>query len=244
MIPKIIHYCWFGENEKPSTVVKCINSWKEKLSDYKFLEWNETNYNIEELLYTRKNYYSKKYAFVSDVARLDVLYEYGGIYLDTDVMVNKSLNEFLDHKLFLGMMFNDSVGTAVIGAEKGNAVIYSLRKFYEEMSVSNSPNNDLFTKFFIDNYDEFILDNIKQVLHDSTTIYPKEYFERPTYSRKKGYSTHQVLNSWNSTQVQSNPFKKSIKKILGPVLIGKIQSTKILKKAAYYDVYLSHKKNR
>lgn len=90
MIPKIIHYCWFG-GEKPQKVVKCIESWKKNLPDYEIKEWNKNNFDISELQYTLDAYKAHKYAFVSDVARVKALYEYGGIYLDTDVMVYKSL---------------------------------------------------------------------------------------------------------------------------------------------------------
>ena len=244
MIPKIIHYCWFGGNDKSIELIKSIQSWKKVLNDYKLIEWNESNFDVNNLLFTRENYKRKKYAFVSDVARLDALYEYGGIYLDTDVIVKKSFNPFLNHKLFLGMMFDDSIGTAVIASEKNNRVIYNLRKLYENMDVTNTPNNDIFTKYFIDNYNEFILGNIYQVLNDSTIIYPKEYFERPTYNKNKGYSIHKNLGSWHDGIQNNNIVRYVLKRILGPVLISKIQNFRIIKKAAYYDVYLEHKKIR
>lgn len=91
MIPKIIYYCCFGYDDEPVELKKCLQSWNEILSDYKLIEWNESNFNINKLSFIKENYKRKKYAFVSDVARLDALYEYGGIYLDTDVIVKKSL---------------------------------------------------------------------------------------------------------------------------------------------------------
>ena len=83
-IPKIVHYCWFGGKEKPDSVKKCIESWKKFLPDYQLMEWNEDNFNIEKLKYTKEAYAEGKYAFVSDVARIEALYQYGGIYMDTD----------------------------------------------------------------------------------------------------------------------------------------------------------------
>ena len=89
-IPKIIHYCWFGGKEKPDSVKKCIESWKKFLPDYQLIEWNENNFNIEKLEYTKEAYVAEKYAFVSDVARIEALYQHGGIYMDTDVEVLKT----------------------------------------------------------------------------------------------------------------------------------------------------------
>lgn len=92
MIPKIIHYCWFG-GEKPKKVLKCIESWKKCLSDYEIMEWNQNNFDVYAKTYTADAYQTCKYAFVSDVARVKALYDYGGIYLDTDVMVYKNFNK-------------------------------------------------------------------------------------------------------------------------------------------------------
>ena len=92
MIPKIIHYCWFGRNEKPLEVKKCINSWKKILPDYQIVEWNEENFDISNNLYAEEAYRDRKYAFVSDVARVYALINLGGIYLDTDVEVYRSFD--------------------------------------------------------------------------------------------------------------------------------------------------------
>ena len=102
MIPKIIHYCWFGRNEKPEKIQKCIESWKIHLSDYQIIEWNEDNFDYNLLTYTKDAYNAKKYAFVSDVARVKALYEMGGIYLDTDVMVYQNFDSILKHNCVLG----------------------------------------------------------------------------------------------------------------------------------------------
>ena len=85
MIPKVIHYCWFGGNPKNEVIEKCIDSWKRYCPDYKIIEWNESNYNIVKHPFMKKAYDAKKWAFVSDYARVDILNQYGGVYLDTDV---------------------------------------------------------------------------------------------------------------------------------------------------------------
>ena len=96
MIPKVIHYCWFGNNEKSDKIKFCINTWKKILPDYKFRKWSEKDLDkLGNNIYIKQAYSAKKYAFVSDVFRLYALYTEGGIYLDTDVEVRKSFNQFL-----------------------------------------------------------------------------------------------------------------------------------------------------
>ena len=85
MIPKVIHYCWFGRNPKPRLAEKCLASWRKYCPDYKIIEWNEDNFDIGSNLYVKQAYESKKWAFVTDVVRLQVLYTHGGIYMDTDI---------------------------------------------------------------------------------------------------------------------------------------------------------------
>ena len=93
MIPKIIHYCWFGGNPKPQKVLECIETWKKYLPDFKIMEWNESNFDYRKIKYTREAYAVKKYAFVSDVARLYALYEFGGVYFDTDICAVKKIDK-------------------------------------------------------------------------------------------------------------------------------------------------------
>ena len=103
MIPHIIHYIWFGGAEKPKVVLECIESWRRFFPGWEIKEWNESNYNINKCQYMIDAYQLKKYAFVSDYARFDVLYEYGGIYLDVDVEFIKPLPaDFLEHECIAG----------------------------------------------------------------------------------------------------------------------------------------------
>jgi len=106
MIPKIIHYCWFGRNPLPEMAQKCIASWKKFLPDYEIKEWNEDNFDVNMIPYTREAYRLKKYAFVSDYARFWVLYNYGGLYFDTDVEVIKPLNDIIEKGAFAGFENN------------------------------------------------------------------------------------------------------------------------------------------
>ena len=120
---KIIHYCWFGGNKKPKKLKKYIKSWKKYLPDYEIMEWNESNFDVNITKFSKKAYECKKWAFVSDVARIYALKEYGGIYFDTDVQVIKSLTPLLDTKFLCGMEIGNHYGTGIIGAEKNSPII-------------------------------------------------------------------------------------------------------------------------
>ncbi len=103
MIPKIIHYCWFGRNPLPTSAQKCIASWKMFLPDYEIKEWNEDNFDVNIIPYTKDAYEAKKYAFVSDYARFWILYKYGGLYFDTDVEVIKPMDDIIERGPFMGV---------------------------------------------------------------------------------------------------------------------------------------------
>lgn len=102
MIPKVIHYCWFGRNPLPESAMKCINSWKIYFPDYDIKEWNEDNFDINIIPYTKEAYDAKKYAFVSDYARFWILYHYGGLYFDTDVEVIRNMDDIIARGPFMG----------------------------------------------------------------------------------------------------------------------------------------------
>jgi mannosyltransferase OCH1-like enzyme len=102
MIPKIIHYCWFGGKPLPKSAIKCINSWKKFFPDYEIKEWNESNFDINMIPYTKEAYAAKKFAFVSDFARFWILHEHGGIYFDTDVEVIRSMDDIVAKGAFMG----------------------------------------------------------------------------------------------------------------------------------------------
>lgn len=124
MIPKVIHYCWFGKNEKSELINRCINSWRKYCPDYQIIEWNEDNFNINDCEYTRQAYLAGKWAFVSDYARLKILYENGGIYLDTDVELKQGLDELLEFDAWFSQDDIRYINTGLgFGASKGNILL-------------------------------------------------------------------------------------------------------------------------
>ena len=131
MIPKIIHYCWFGGNEKPEKAKKCIESWKKYCPDYEIIEWNESNFDVNQNGYTRMCIQEKKYAFLSDYARLVIVEEHGGIYFDTDVEVLKAFDPLLKHEAFFGFESNDFINTGVgFGAIPHHKAVQQMKEQY------------------------------------------------------------------------------------------------------------------
>lgn len=134
MIPKTIHYCWFGGNPKPDIIERCIASWKKYCPDYEIVEWNETNFDISQHSFMLEAYEQKKWAFVSDVARLIILYNYGGIYMDTDVELKKEcpFDRYLERDALFVFGHERVIETGLCcGCSKGSKLIYNMILAYE-----------------------------------------------------------------------------------------------------------------
>lgn len=241
-IPKIIHYCWFGKGEKPELAIKCINSWKEKLPDYKLVEWNEENFDINCNKYVKEAYENKKYAFVTDYVRLYVLYNYGGIYMDTDVEVLKSLDEFLIHHAFSGFENNNSIPTGIMAAEKGNKWIKLLLDEYDNLSfvkddgtLDTTTNVIRITNNTQKNYN-IKLDDTYQDLKD-VVFYPHEYFcpkdwvTGNIYLTDKTYVIHHFNASWHTPkEKKENEIRLNLIKKYGKELGSKKYEKRLKKK--------------
>lgn len=132
MIPKIIHYCWFGRNPKPEIIDKCLASWKKYCPDWEIREWNEENFDVSAFPYAQEAYAAKKWAFVSDVARLYAVYECGGIYLDTDVELLQSIDGFCEYDAVFAFETELNINTGIgFGACKHHGAVESMLKAYE-----------------------------------------------------------------------------------------------------------------
>ena len=132
MIPKIIHYVWVGGNPKPQNIQCCMKTWTRHLQDYQIIEWNEDNFDIHENKYVEQAYQAKKWAFVSDYIRAKAVYEMGGIYMDTDVLVLDDLHDLLNNRAFVGFENKENPFTAVFGAEKGHPLIKDMLSYYDD----------------------------------------------------------------------------------------------------------------
>lgn len=134
MIPKIIHYCWFGNNPLPELAIKCIESWKKYCPDYTIRQWDESNFDITSCAYVREAFEEQQWAFVSDYARLKVIYENGGIYLDTDVEIIRPIDDLLENSCFCGVEPTGYVATGLgFGAEKGNQIVGKMLDEYRNI---------------------------------------------------------------------------------------------------------------
>lgn len=146
MIPKIIHYCWFGGNPLPKSAIKCINSWKKFFPDYEIKEWNESNFDMNMMPFTQEAYHAKKYAFVSDVARFWILYREGGLYFDTDVEVVASMDDIVERGAFMGVEAMDAfekgwpaVNPGLgLGAEAGEEFYQDVLQYYGTIHYCDS----------------------------------------------------------------------------------------------------------
>ena len=207
MIPKKIHYCWFGGKPKPQKVLDCIASWHQFLPDYTIMEWNEENFDIYQNRYAREAYETQKYAFVSDFARLKILFDEGGIYLDTDIEVIQNFENFLHHGAFMGFEYGKFLATCVIGAEPQNPMIWDFLQLYDNISFQKNSKNDYTTNvarisdFLTTHFPEFRADNSFQILNENFAIYPQEFFSPiddfgKIYCTEKTVTIHHHEASW------------------------------------------------
>ena len=233
MIPKIIHYCWYGQNEIPEDIKYYIDTWKKYCPDYKIICWNENNTNLNENKYLKQAYDAKKYAFVTDYMRLKVLSEYGGIYMDTDIELCKSLDEYLHHRAFIGCQDEDVFSTGLIGAEANHPWIAKLFEHYNDLEFINNdgtynltPNTICITEITEDFYN-WKFKNELQHLNDDICVYPVEYFcckNWITGKIEKSSETvaiHHYKGSWLSEEDKRRSKSHLMKKNLIIKLIGK-----------------------
>ena len=199
MIPKKIHYCWFGRKELPPLAKKCIDSWKKFFPEYEIIEWNEDNFDININDFVKEAYDSGKYAFVTDVARLYIIYNFGGVYFDTDVEVIKTFDELLKNDAFFGLERNKYVNTGLgFGASEKNQFIklllddYDNRKFINKNGSYNLVtcpviNSNIFKEYGFLLNGEY--ENIKGI-----SVYPSDYLNPMGDDRKELYITENTVS--------------------------------------------------
>ncbi len=208
MIPKVIHYCWFGGNPKPKSVIKCINSWKKFCPDYIIKEWTEEDLDISMNVYAKEAYESNAWSFVSDYMHLWIIYNYGGIYLDTDVQIVRKFDKLLAFKAFAGMEDLKRVNFGLgFGAEPKNEIIKQHMDLYDKLHFINSdgtlnrlPSPNHTTNIMVKNGFQPGKNEIQNV--GDFVVFPPEYFcpkdfvTGITNVTKNTYSIHQFDGSW------------------------------------------------
>ncbi len=212
MIPKIIHYCWFGGNPLPELAQKCIESWKKYCPDYEIIEWNESNFDVNCCRYAKEAYEAKKWAFVSDVARLFALVNQGGIYMDTDVELLKPLDDFLELEAVSGFESTKNIPTGLMACRKDFLLFKEFLEWYDDKSFvmpdgryNMTTNVTIMTDICLEHGLE---PNNKKQTVSGFTLFPSEYFCPKDYETKKlnitnnTYAIHHFDGSWHTDEIK------------------------------------------
>ena len=248
MIPKVIHYCWFGRNQLPADAKKCIESWRKHMPDYEIKEWNEDNFDVNIIPYTKEAYEAKKYAFVSDYARFWILYNYGGLYFDTDVEVIKPMDDIVAKGPFMGCEKEvdksakdksaKDIGVAPglgLGVNPGLGLYKEILDAYADFHFLNE-DGTLNTKTVVSYTTELLVKYGLKYTNEiqecaGVLIYPKEYFCPLDYATNKmaitpnTYSIHHYSATWHT---KSEKFKIWLARIIGKKLTKAIVKIKSL----------------
>lgn len=247
MIPKVIHYCWFGRNPLPKMAVKCIESWRTFLPDYEIKEWNEDNFDVNIISYTKDAYTDGKYAFVSDFARFWILYQFGGVYFDTDVEVIKPMDDILERGPFMGLeipgedcKIAPGLGLAV---EARNPIYETIIEGFEKLDY-HLPEGSRNPYTMIPMVTEIMkskglngLDSVQDV--EGIFVYAPDYFnplDDGTGQLRKTKNTrtiHWFMKSWMpGGQVVAELIKRRIRRVMGKNRVSKLKT--MIKSFAFF----------
>lgn len=235
MIPKIINYCWFGKNPLPRSVKRCIESWAKYCPDYKIVEWNELNFDIHCHPFVESAYKSQAWAFVSDYARLKIIYENGGIYMDTDIELLKNIDFLLENKMYIGIqqqkkLCNTGLG---FGAEAHHPIVKQMLEKYDNLIYSNDIAESIACPYLnseVIQKQGYVESDEVQTIND-VTVYPPRYMDPLSPGDAKNllcndtFSISHYAASWTSG---SNRFKRKLFNFIGLERIAKIK--KVIKK--------------
>lgn len=228
MIPKVVHYCWFGGNQLPDDAKKCIESWRKFFPEYEIKEWNERNFDVNCCDYVKEAYAAKKWAFVSDYARFWILYHEGGLYFDTDVEVIKDMSDIIAQGAFMGCETDDKCNPGLgLGANPGLGLYKEILDYYEKIHFLIEGNT---TETVVTHTSKILKSHgwvgngeIEQI--EGVTIYPPEYFCPMDYKTGKlditpnTRSIHWYTASWQSSYSKA---KTKLQQLLGPSLTSEI----------------------
>lgn len=230
-VPKRIHYCWFGRQPLSVDAQAMIATWRRFCPDYEIIEWNESNFDISGSVYARDAYAARKWAFVSDYVRLRVLYEYGGIYMDTDVEVVRPFDDLLKHEAFMCFEGTEvSIGT--FGIEPHHPLTQELLKWYDtaryvppEQGGQVVTNLQIVTRVLHERYG-LQLNGRRQVVGHDIVVYPMDYFIAKIYQlgwicpTENTYAIHHYAASWvsDSDRLQAQVYREQLQKAVKDVL--------------------------
>lgn len=232
MIPKKIHYCWFGGKPLPDLALKCIESWKKFLPEYEIVEWNEKNFDVHEIPYISQAYDAGKFAFVSDYARFKILYENGGLYFDTDVEVISNLDDIISKGPFMGFEINASEPNSGInpglglGAEVGLSLYKEIIDDYKKRNFINSDGSLNLTTVVKYTTDIFLFHGLKRIdgiqIVEGINLYPKDYFNPldditgRIVKTSNTRSIHWYAKTWLNRSKQTQRLLQYYHRLVGP----------------------------
>ena len=196
MIPKKIHYVWVGGNEKNNTIKQCMKTWGKHLEGYEVIEWNENNFDIDSHPFVKAAYKAKKWAYVSDYIRAYVIYKYGGIYLDTDILVLDNFDRFLNNRAFVGFENPQYQFTAVFGAEPGHPLVKDMIEYYDrldEYKFDFEKNNTISVSDLLIKKYHCKVGNKFQILDEDIAVYPDTVLCNPS---ENSISIHVFTGTW------------------------------------------------
>lgn len=247
MVPKIVHYAWFG-SEKPLPIIQRIERWKKILPEWEFKEWNESNWDLDEYTFSKEMYQSGNLGYVADPLRFDVLNKFGGVYLDTDMEINKDLQDFLNHKMTIGFMYDNSILTSMIISEPNVPILETIldtysgniyKDIHEDMYKMTS--NPVVTKILKREYPDFKLNGQEQTLKDDIKVLPLDYFAYPSRNKSRNYAEHMFMNSWGTGNVGLRGTVKHLFKSIAPYSFAKISQKRGIKSAKKDGLILEKK---
>ncbi len=229
-IPKVIHYCWFGKGDMPKIAKKCIKSWKKYCPDYEIICHTEDNFDLSQNQYAKEALEAKKWAFVSDYARLKIIYDQGGIYLDTDVELIKPIDDLMETKGFMGFDEKGIVATGLgFGAEAGNKIVGALLEDYQgipfvladgsyDITPCPDRNTETLKKLGMD------LTNTHQTFMDmlflpEEYLCPMDYYTGAKTITENTYSIHHYSATWTSAVTKRTT---RIKRLIGVKMYNKL----------------------
>lgn len=237
MIPKKIHYFWFGKGIKSELTEFCISTWGKIQSDFEIIEWNEDNFDVNSIPYTKQAYEQKKWAFVSDYARAKILYEHGGFYLDTDMELRMPLNDFINEKAICAFEMKGVPFSAFWAVEKGHVLAKDIMEYYEQQRhFKQIPNTKLFSKLLVEKYGADAENDTFQKLKENISLFPSHYF---SLDLPKNYIAHHFSGSWHSSWTEEQNTYKSMVNTYG--ILQMMQNIPDGKKRIK-DVVYNHKK--